>query len=239
MANPKIIAKKEKKVDELVEQLKGAELILLANFEGISVEQDIALRREVRDSGAEYRVIKNNIIRRAFEKAGIEGLDEELVGPTALIITKEDYLGPSKAIYKFAKDNKFYEIKAGIIEGNLKTSEEVIVLAQLPSREELIAKLAGVLQANIAKLAVALDAVRTKKETEEPVEEKAEVKTEEKVEEPKETAEEKTETKEEVVEEKEKVEETETVKEEVEEKPVEKAEEAKKDKKEETEEVKE
>lgn len=221
MANPKIIAIKEKKVDELAEQLKSAKLVLLANYEGISVEQDNELRREVRKSGAEYKVIKNNIIRRALEKSGIEGLDEYLEGPTALITSTEDYLAPSKAIYKFAKDNKFYELKAGIIEGDVKTSEEIIIVAQLPSREELIAKLAGVLKANISKLAVALDAVKTKKEsetTEEVKEDKAEVKTEESTKE-KEKAEVKTEKKEE----------TETKEEKTEEKVEEKSEEDKKE----------
>lgn len=164
MANPKIIAKKDAKVEQLAKQIKDSKLILLTNYKGITVDQDMELRRDVRKSGGEYRVIKNNIIRRAFEKCGIEGLDEYLEGPTALITSTEDYLAPSKAIYKFAKDNSFYELKAGIIEGELKNSEEILIVAQLPSREELLGRLAGVLLANISKLAVALDAVKSKKE---------------------------------------------------------------------------
>ncbi len=179
MANPKIIAKKEAKVDQLVKQIKESKLVLLANYQGISVDQDMELRREVRKAGGEYKVIKNNIIRRAFEKSGIEGLEGFLEGPTALITSTKDYLAPSKAIYKFAKNNSFYELKAGIIEGEIKTSEEILIVAQLPSRDELLGKLAGVLLANISKLAVALDAVKSKKEEKEPkTEAKVETKTE-------------------------------------------------------------
>lgn len=191
MANPKIIAKKETLVKELAEKLKNSKLILLANYRGINVSQDTELRREVRKSGGEYKIIKNNIIRRALEECGLKGLNEHLEGPTALITSDKDYLAPSKAIYKFAKDNEFYVLKAGVIEGELKTSEEILIIAQLPSREELLSKLAGVLLANISKLAVALDAVKVKKEKENSEEKKEEqkVKIEEKVEEKTETKE--------------------------------------------------
>ena len=198
MANPRIIAGKKAKVEQLAKRIKESKLVLLANYCGINVEQDTELRREVRKAGGEYSVIKNNIIKRAFEECGIKGIEEHFEGPIALITSEEDYLSPSKAIYNFAKDNKFYELKVGIVEGEIKTSEEILIIAQLPSREELIARLAGVLKANISKLAVALDAVREKKEEstpkeevkaekpEEKLEEKAEEKPEEKVEETKE-----------------------------------------------------
>lgn len=178
MANPKIIAKKEAKVKQLAKKLKSSKLVLLANYRGINVAQDTELRREVRKSGGEYKIIKNNIIKRAFEECGIKGLEEHLEGPTALITADEDYLAPSKAIYKFAKDNDFYVLKAGIIDGEIKTSEEILILAQLPSREELLSKLAGVLLANISKLAVVLDAVKSKKEENKPKEEKVKEKEE-------------------------------------------------------------
>ncbi len=197
MANPRIIAGKKAKVEQLAKRIKESKLVLLANYCGINVEQDTELRREVRKAGGEYSVIKNNIIKRAFEECGIKGIEEHFEGPIALITSEEDYLSPSKAIYNFAKDNKFYELKVGIVEGEIKTSEEILIIAQLPSREELIARLAGVLKANISKLAVALDAVREKKEEsapkevkedkpEEKQEDKPEEKPEEKVEETKE-----------------------------------------------------
>ena len=121
------------------------------------------LRAELRAVKGEYKVIKNNIIKRALDANGESGLDDLLEGPTALVIGTEDYLEPSKVIYNFSKNNEFYKIKGGIIEGKVMTAEEIITLAKLPSRQELMAKLAGALLGNITKLAVALDAVREQK----------------------------------------------------------------------------
>ena len=179
MANKKIVAKKQAEVEALAEKMKNANLVLLVDYCGINVVDDTNLRKAIREAGGEYKVIKNNIVSRAFEKCNIKGLEEHLEGPTAIILSQEDYLGPSKVIYKFAKENSFYEIKAGLVEGQVKSKEEITVLAQLPSREELLAKLAGVLLANVSKLAVALNEVKKQKETEAPKEEKQEEKKEE------------------------------------------------------------
>lgn len=193
MANKKIVAKKKEQVEQLADKIKDASLVLLVDYCGINVEDDTKLRKQIREANAEYMVIKNNIIARAFEKCGHKGLEEHLVGPTAIIISNEDYLAPSKAIYKFSEENDFYQIKVGLIDGNVKTKEEMIVLAQLPSREELLSKLAGVLLANISKLAVALEEVKKKKESETSEVEKQEEKKEEAKEETVETKEEKVE----------------------------------------------
>ena len=107
--------------------------------------------------------IKNNIIKRALDANGESALDEALEGPVALVIGNEDYLEPSKVIYNFTKDHDFYKIKGGVIEGKVMTAEEIITLAKLPSRQELLAKLAGALLGNITKLAVALDQVKDQK----------------------------------------------------------------------------
>ena len=165
MASEKIIAQKEKEVEELAAKIKEAKIVLLADYRGISVEQVTNLRADLRKSNSEYRVIKNNITRRALAKCEYEGLDELLEGPTAVVMNNEDYLDAAKAIYNFAKDNDFYKIKGGIIEGKVMTAEEIITLAKLPSKETLIGMLAGALLGNISKLAVALDAVRAQKET--------------------------------------------------------------------------
>lgn len=183
MANTKIINKKKKAVSELAERLKDAELILLTDYRGINVEDATEIRKELRNIDAEYTVIKNNIIKRALNENGIKELDDVLVGPTALITSKEEYLPATKVIYKFAKDHDFYTIKGGLIEGEVKEVEEIETLAKLPSREELIAKLAGVLLANIQKLAVAVDQVaKQKEEGEEKEPETSEEANEEKVE---------------------------------------------------------
>ena len=166
MASEKILKQKEQEVKDLAAKMKDAKLVLLVNYRGINVADDTVLRKSVREVGAEYAVIKNNITRRALKECGIEELDEALVGPTAVIIAQEEYLPGLKAIYKFAKANDFYQIKGGVLEGKVSTIEVLTTLAQLPSREELIAKLAGCLLANVSKLAATLDAVRVKKEEE-------------------------------------------------------------------------
>ena len=138
--------------------------ILFTDYRGINVADDTALRKDLRNANATCNIIKNNITRRALQEAGIEGLDEKLVGPTAVIMSNEDYLEPSKIIYKFSKNNDYYEIKGGVIEGKVMSAEEIITLAKLPSREALLSMLAGALLANISKVAVALNEVKKQKE---------------------------------------------------------------------------
>jgi len=164
LASETIIKQKEEEVKKLAEDLKDTKIILIADYRGITVEDVTKLRAELRTNNAEYKVIKNNIVKRALELNGESGLNDILEGPTAVITSKEDYLAPAKAIYNFTKDHDFYKIKGGIIEGKVMTAEEIITLAKLPSRQELLAKLAGALLGNITKLAVALDAVKTQKE---------------------------------------------------------------------------
>ena len=165
MASEKILNQKKEEVSALAAKMKEAKLVLLTDYRGINVEDVTNLRTELRNAKAEYKVIKNNITRRALAECGIEGLEEQLTGPTAVIMSNEDYLEPAKAIYKFSKDNNFYKINGGVIEGKVMTAEEIITLAKLPSRETLLSMLAGALLGNISKLAVALDQVKVQKES--------------------------------------------------------------------------
>ena len=137
MASEKVLKQKEEAVNSLAAELKDASLVLLVDYRGITVEDATKLRKEVREANAEYKVIKNNIIKRALNANGENGLDNLLEGPTALITSKEDYLAPAKAIYNFSKNNDFY--KRAISES------KIITIAKLPSRQELLAKLAGAL----------------------------------------------------------------------------------------------
>ena len=165
MASEKILNQKKEEVSALAAKMKEAKLVLLTDYRGINVEDVTNLRTELRNAKAEYKVIKNNITRRALAECGIEGLEEQLTGPTAVIMSNEDYLEPAKAIYKFSKDNDFFKIKGGVIEGKVMTAEEIITLAKLPSRETLLSMLAGALLGNISKHAVALDQVKVQKES--------------------------------------------------------------------------
>lgn len=164
MASEKNINQKKEEVSKLAGQMKEAKLILLTDYRGINVSDVTNLRTSLRNINADYKVIKNNITKRALTECGLEGLDEALEGPTAVIMTNEDYLEPTKVIYNFSKNNDYYKIKGGIIEGKVMTAEEIITLAKLPSREQLLSMLAGALLGNISKLAVALDQVRQQKE---------------------------------------------------------------------------
>ena len=164
MASENVLKQKEEEVKKLAEKLKEAKVILLTDYRGINVADVTKLRTDLRNANSEYKVIKNNIIKRALDANGESGLDDLLEGPTALVIGTEDYLEPSKVIYNFSKNNEFYKIKGGIIEGKVVPVEELIALAKLPSRETLLAGLAAALLGNISKLAVALNEVAKQKE---------------------------------------------------------------------------
>lgn len=164
MASESILKQKEEEVAKLAEKFKASNLILLTDYRGITVEDVTTLRNTLRDTNSEYKVIKNNIVRRALETNGETSLNEALEGPTAVITTEGEYLDPLKAIYKFSKDNEFYKIKGGIVEGKVLSVEELITLAKLPSRQDLLGMLAGGLLGTISKLAVGLDQVRIQKE---------------------------------------------------------------------------
>ena len=164
MASESVLKQKEELVKSLAERLKSAKVIILTDYRGINVSDVTKLRSDLRNVNAEYKVIKNNIVKRALDMNGESGLDDLLTGPTAVLMGDEDYLEPSKVIYNFSKNNDFYKIKGGIIDGKVVTAEEIITLAKLPSKQELLAKLAGCLLANISKLAVALDQVKAQKE---------------------------------------------------------------------------
>ena len=165
MANKEILKQKSEEVNALSEKIKKAKVILLTDYRGINVYDVTDLRTKLRQKNTEYAVIKNNITRRAIEQCKISGLEENsLIGPTALIIGYEDYLETAKIVYEYAKVNDFYKIKGGIIEGKAISAEEIITLAKLPSREALIAQLAGALLGNITKLAVSLSQVAEQKE---------------------------------------------------------------------------
>ena len=164
MASEKALNQKKEEVKKLAEKMKEAKLILLTDYRGINVVDDTDLRRNLRNINATCNVIKNNITRRALKEIGIEGLDETLEGPTAVIMANDDYLAASKEIYNFTKTHDFYKIKGGVVDGKVMTADEIITLAKLPSREDLLSMLAGALLANISKVAVALNEVRKQKE---------------------------------------------------------------------------
>lgn len=148
-----ILEKKKKQVELLASEFKEALIGILADYSGVDVSRDISLRAKLRKSNISYKVIKNNIVRRALETAGISGLDDALVGSTAVAIDKNDYSNAPKILCDFVKDNEFYKIKGGFVDGKTITIEEIKALASLPSKEELIAQVLRGLNSPILGLA--------------------------------------------------------------------------------------
>jgi large subunit ribosomal protein L10 len=164
LPSERILAKKIAKVDELADKLKNAQSIVLVDYRGLTVEQDTVLRRELRESGVEYRVIKNSIISHALKKCDSAELEKYLEGPTAIAFSDTDPIAPSKIIVKYAKNFGKMDIKGGMVEGNFLDEKGVREFASIPSREELIAKLMGSLQSPLYGLAIALNAIAEKQE---------------------------------------------------------------------------
>ena len=174
-------AAKQKVVATIKEHLTTAKGAVFTSYRGLTVAQDTELRRELRAAGVTYHVVKNTMTRLAAKEAGLEGIEEHLEGTTALAFSTEDAIAPAKVICDFIKKNKLDKnevlaIKVGIVEGKVITADEVKALAALPSREELIAKLLGSLNAPVANTVGVLsgvlrsfvcvvDAVRQQKES--------------------------------------------------------------------------
>nr|WP_065868405.1 50S ribosomal protein L10 [Streptococcus mutans] len=158
------IAKKAELVDAVAEKMKAAVSIVVVDSRGLTVEQDTVLRRNLRESAVEFKVIKNSILRRAAEKAGLEGFDDIFTGPSAVAFSNEDVVAPAKIINDFAKDAEALEIKGGAIEGAVSTKAEIQALAALPNREGLLSMLLSVLQAPVRNVAYAVKAVAENKD---------------------------------------------------------------------------
>ena len=158
------IAKKAAIVDEVTEKFSAAASAVIVDYRGLTVEQVTDLRKQLRDANVEMKVIKNSILVRAAEKAGLNGLEEVFSGPTAVAFSNEDVVAPAKIIDEFAKTADKLEIKGGIIEGKVASIEEITALAKLPNRDGLLSMLLSVLQAPVCNVAYAVKAVAEKEE---------------------------------------------------------------------------
>jgi large subunit ribosomal protein L10 len=150
------------KVEEVRADLTGAAATLLTHYRGLSVTELAELRARLRESNAEMKVVKNTLTKRAAEAAGIGGLDELLEGPTSLVLCAEDPVGPAKALRAFAKDHPELVIRGGYLDGAVLDGEAALKLADLESREELLAKLAGLMQGALSGTARLLQAATEK-----------------------------------------------------------------------------
>lgn len=166
---------KRSMVENLKHELNGIDTIFLCNFKGLTVDKDTSLRRDLRAQGATYRVVKNTLLKLAFEESDFAQLNDHLNGNTALAYHPEDIVGLAKVLSKAAKDNEKFEFKAGVVQGRVIDVSELETLASLPSREELVAKLmfmmnypiqgfATALNGIIRNFAVVLDQIKQQKE---------------------------------------------------------------------------
>jgi large subunit ribosomal protein L10 len=154
------VAREDKvaEVAEIRDRLAGSAATLLAHYRGLTVKELKQLRRELGASRAELRVVKNTLAKRAVADAGIEGLDDLLVGPTSLVFCADDPVGPAKTLKRFAKDHPDLVIRGGYLDGAVMDADETNRLADLASREELLAKMAGLMQGALAGFARLLQA---------------------------------------------------------------------------------
>ncbi|MBA4495877.1 50S ribosomal protein L10 [Paenactinomyces guangxiensis] len=158
----KAIEQKKAVVSEIAEKLSNSKSTVVTDYRGLNVKQVNELRKQLREAGVEFKVLKNTLTRRATEQVGMSDLDTYLTGPTAIAFSNEDVVAPAKVLYNFSKENKALEIKGGVVEGKVVGFDEIKALADLPSREGLLSMLLSVLQAPVRNLALAVKAVAEK-----------------------------------------------------------------------------
>ncbi|MBP9838421.1 MAG: 50S ribosomal protein L10 [Proteobacteria bacterium] len=152
------LQQKEVMTGELVEKFKNSQLAVLVGYQGITCAEIVSLRKKLKPSGAKFAVVKNTLARRAVKDTAADKLGDFFVGPTAVIWSDKDPVSPAKVIKEFAKENDKFQVKAGVLDDTILDAKGVDSLASLPSREELLGKLLGLLNAPATKLLQTLNA---------------------------------------------------------------------------------
>jgi len=163
MASEKILAQKQQHIEELAESMQNAETFVFAAARGLTVAQDTAMRKELREAGVTYKVIKNTTLKRVFENLEIEGLDEIFEGPTAVAFS-DSITAPAKILCKYAEDIEPLEVKGGVIAGKVATKDEIVALSKIPDPEVLYSQVVYGLLFPLTKLAMLIKAVAEKRE---------------------------------------------------------------------------
>ena len=164
MPNAKVLESKKAVVDALSGRIKEATSVVFVDYKGITVAQDAALRKQFRDAGVEYSVVKNTLTRFAAKENGYD-FDEVLNGTTAMASTTGDPIAPARIVCECAKKNKLpLSIKGGIVEGSVLSADQLNGFGELPSKNALVASVLGTFLAPLSSLAFVLDQVRIQKE---------------------------------------------------------------------------
>ena len=163
MANAKIIEQKAAVVSEIKDKFENAKSVVLFDYRGLSVSEVTELRRKLRESGADYKVYKNTLTKRALDELKID-MGEYLAGPSAVSFGTDE-LSIVKVLSDFAKEHDALELKAGIVEGKVATSEDLKRYAAIPSRDTLLTQLAAGLMGTVRDLSICLDLYAKEKES--------------------------------------------------------------------------
>ncbi len=164
LPNAKVLSEKQAIVEALAQRIGKANSGVLVDYKGINVEEDTALRRELREAGIEYTVVKNTLLRFALDRCSLDGLDSLLNGTTSLATTHGDPIAPIRIVSEFAKKlNDKFEVKGGFMEGKVLSTTELSEIAQLPGKDALYSKVLGTMLAPITSLAVVLGQILEQK----------------------------------------------------------------------------
>ena len=159
MPSKVILEQKQKQVAELAEQIKNSVSGVLVNYQGITVEDDTAMRKALREAGVRYSVVKNTMTGRACDMVGYGDMKQYLSGMTAIAISTEDAVAPAKVLKKFADKVESFQILAGYLDGAVIDAKTVEALADIPSKEVLVAKFLGSIQSPLYGFAYAIQAI--------------------------------------------------------------------------------
>lgn len=159
MPNAKVLEQKQQLVASLKEKLDAAVTGVVVDYKGITVADDTTLRKELREAGVEYFVVKNTMLSRAVEGTALEGMKAHLEGTTALALSNEDYAAAARILCKFADGHDNFSVKTGFLDGEVVSAETIADIAKLPTRDVLLATVCSVFQAPIAAFARAVKAI--------------------------------------------------------------------------------
>ena len=149
-------------VQEISEQIKDAQSVVLVDYRGLTADEDTQLRKQLREAGVVYKVYKNTLMNFAFQGTDFESMSSLLKGPSAIAVSKDDATAPARILAKFAKTAPALELKAGVVEGTFYDADGIKVVASIPSREELLSKFLGSIQSPITNLARVLNQIAEK-----------------------------------------------------------------------------
>ncbi|MCQ2408939.1 MAG: 50S ribosomal protein L10 [Clostridia bacterium] len=157
--NQEVLAAKKAQVEEIKAKIQAAKSIVIIDYKGLTVAEDTAFRKELRENGVDYAVLKNRLVKIAFNELGYTQFDEALNGPTAVAFSDKDAVAPAKFICKNISSLKKMAAKCGMVEGEFMDEEGLKKIAAIPSREILLSKMLGSMQSPITKLAICINKI--------------------------------------------------------------------------------